>query len=88
MQQYEQMLEDMLDQGDSQPAGASQVSRKIDLDHEKIASVLNGDRNFSVACELGVRYPTLRAMLNRGDLNLRIAVSSYKYILCIFVAYV
>ncbi len=88
VQQYEQMLEDMLDQGDSQPAGASQVSRKIDLDHEKIASVLNGDRNFSVACELGVRYPTLRAMLNRGDLNLRIAVSSYKYILCIFVTYV
>jgi hypothetical protein len=87
VQQYEQMLEDMLDQGDSQPAGASQVSRKIDLDHEKIASVLNGDRNVSVACELGVRYPTLRAMLNRGDLNLRIAVSSYKYILCIFVTY-
>jgi hypothetical protein len=29
VQQYEQMLEDMLDQGDSQPAGASQVSRKV-----------------------------------------------------------
>jgi hypothetical protein len=74
-QQYKQMLEDMFDQGASQ--GASQVSRKLDLDHEKFASVLNGDRNFSVACELGVRYPTLRAVLNRGDLNHRIAVSSY-----------
>lgn len=61
------MLEDMVDEG----AG----SQKVALDQDKIASVLNGDRNFSVACELGVRYPTLRAMLNRGDLNLRIAVS-------------
>jgi len=67
VQQYEQMLEDMVDEG----AG----SQKVALDQDKIASVLNGDRNFSVACELGVRYPTLRAMLNRGDLNLRIAVS-------------
>ena len=56
--QYEQMLEDMVDEG----AG----SQKVALDQDKIASVLNGDRNFSVACELGVRYPTLRAMLNRG----------------------
>ena len=63
------MLEDLIDEG----AG----SQKVDLDHDKIASVLNGDRNFSVACELGVRYPTLRAMLNRADLNLRIAVSLY-----------
>jgi hypothetical protein len=69
VQQYEQMLEDLIDEG----AG----SQKVDLDHDKIASVLNGDRNFSVACELGVRYPTLRAMLNRADLNLRIAVSLY-----------
>jgi hypothetical protein len=74
IQQYEQMLENVLDQGASQ--GEGQVSRKLDLDHEKIASVLNGDRNFSIACELGVRYPTLRAMLNSEDLNLRIAVSS------------
>ena len=50
-------------------------SQKVALDQDKIASVLNGDRNFSVACELGVHYPTLRAMLNRGELNLRIAVS-------------
>jgi hypothetical protein len=66
VQQYEQMLEDMVDKG----AG----SKKVALDQDKIASVLNGDRNFSVACELGVRYPTLRAMLNHGDLNLCIAV--------------
>ncbi len=69
VQQYEQtrMLEDMVDEGAE--------SQKVALDQDKIASVLNGDRNFSVACESGVRYPTLRAMLNRGELNLRIAVS-------------
>ncbi len=54
VQQYEQMLEDMVDKGDG--------SQKLALDQDKIASVLNGDRNFSVACELGERYPTLRAM--------------------------
>jgi hypothetical protein len=31
---------------------------------------LTGDRNFSISCELGVRYPTLRAMMNREDLHL------------------
>ena len=67
VQQYKQMLEDMVDEG----AG----SQKVALDQDKIASILNRDRNFSVACELGVRYPTLRAMLNRGDLNLRMAMS-------------
>ncbi len=61
------MLEDMVDEG----AGSQKVAR----DQDKIASVLNGDTNFSVACKLGVGYPTLRAILNRGDLNLRIAVS-------------
>ena len=68
VQQYEQMLEDMID--DSR-AG----SRPIDMDQEKIEKALTGDRNFSISCELGVRYPTLKAMLNREDLHLRKAVS-------------
>ena len=30
-------------------------------------------------CELGVRYPSLRAMMNRADLNLRYSVRFYSY---------
>ncbi len=37
---------------------------------------LTGDRNFSISCELGVRYPTLLAMINREDLHLQKAVRS------------
>ena len=76
VQQYEQMLEDMID--DSR-AG----SRPIEMNQEKIEKALNGDRNFSIFCELGVRYPTLKAMLNREDLHLCIAVS-ISHILVIF----
>ena len=32
------------------------------------------DRNFNVACETGIRYPTLPAMLNRDALLIRISV--------------
>ena len=56
VQQYEKMLEDMIDVPESQT---------VTSDHDKISAVLNEDRNFSIACELGVRYPTLKAMLNR-----------------------
>ena len=34
------------------------------------------DRNFNVACETGIRYPTLPAMLNRDALLIRISVRS------------
>ena len=64
VQQYEQMLKICLT-----------ILIPIDLDQAKIEQTLNGDRNFSISCELGVRYPTLKAMLNREDLHLRIAVS-------------
>jgi hypothetical protein len=69
IQQYEQMLEDMVEDGDTSGP------QTIELDHDKIAAVLNEDRNFSISCELGLRYPTLKAMINRADLNLRISVS-------------
>ena len=41
-----------------------------------MAKALTGDRNFSISCELGVRYPTLLAMINREDLHLRKSVRS------------
>ena len=63
------MLEDMVEDGDTSGP------QTIQLDHDKIAAVLNEDRNFSISCELGLRYPTLKAMINRADLNLRISVS-------------
>ena len=34
------------------------------------------DRNFNVACETGIRYPTLPAMLNRDAMLIRISVRS------------
>ena len=37
-------------------------------DSEKIQPALEGDRNFSISCELGLQYPTLKAMLNKGRL--------------------
>ena len=67
VQQYEQMLEDMLDVNESD-------ARKLAINHDKIEQALTGDRNFSISCELGVRYPMLKAMLNREDLHIRISV--------------
>ena len=67
VQQYEQMLEDMLDVNESD-------ARKLAINHDKIEQALTGDRNFSISCELGVRYPMLKAMLNREDMHLRISV--------------
>ena len=87
VQQYEQMLEDMLDDN-------NYASRPLELDQAKIEQSLTSDRNFSISCELGVRYPTLKAMLNRDDLHLRITVSSgiysmYNlYIYHIYVVYI
>jgi hypothetical protein len=73
IQQYEQMLEDMLDHDNDY------ASRPLELDQAKIEQALTSDRNFSISCEIGVRYPTLKAMLNRDDLHLRISVSSRIY---------
>ena len=35
--------------------------------HFLIQQALTGDRNFRIACELGVQYPTLKAMQSRED---------------------
>jgi hypothetical protein len=70
LQQYEQMLEDMVGPGEA---------RAIQLDRTRMEQALTGDRNFSISCELGVRYPSLRAMMNRTDLHLRCSVRVYLY---------
>ena len=74
VQQYEQMLEDLLD-GNEDAAGES-VSRPVAFDHVKMQQALSSDRNFSISCELEVRYPVLKALLNRRDMHIRAAVSS------------
>ena len=51
-------------------AGESE-SRQVAMDQEKIQQALTGGSNFSIACELGVRYPVLKAKLNREDLHIR-----------------
>jgi hypothetical protein len=79
VQQYEQMLEDMLDDSESRP---------IAMDQAKIEQALNGDRNFSISCELGVRYPTLKAMLNHEDLHLRMAVSVFHILVIFYSCYI
>ena len=74
VQQYEQMLEDMLD-GNEEAAAGESVSRPVAIDYDKMQQALSSDRNFSVSCELGVRYPVLKAVLNREDMHIRTAVS-------------
>jgi hypothetical protein len=69
VQQYEQMLEDMLDVKDGD-------ARKLAMEQDKIEKALSGDRNFSISCELGVRFPTLKAILNRQNLHIRASVST------------
>ena len=56
-------------------------ARAIQMDRTRMEKALAGDRNFSISCELGVRYPSLRAMMNREDLHLRVSVRFrlYKY---------
>ncbi len=65
LQQYEQLLEDMIG-----PGGA----RNIQMEKTRMENALTGDRNFSISYELGVQYPSLLAMMNRKDLHLRMSV--------------
>ncbi len=58
------------------------MSRPVVFDRDKMQQALFSDRNFSVSCELGVRYPVLKAVLNREDMHIRTAVS-----LCTFSIY-
>ena len=67
------MLADLLEAADCPTTGT------IAVDSLKIRQALEGDRNFSISCELGLRYPTLKAMLNRQDLHLRMSVCTYTW---------
>jgi hypothetical protein len=85
LQQYKQLLEDMVGPGE-----ASQLQ----WDRSRMEKALTDDRNFSISCELGACYPSLRAimMMNRDDLYLRTLVrfhfNGYAYhILCICFVY-
>ncbi len=78
------MLEDMVGPGEA---------RAIQLDRTRMEQALAGDRIFSISCELGVRNPSLRAMMNRayfasalfGKLPLICLYLSYAmYMLCIY----
>ena len=71
LQQYEQILTDLLDVAEGSATG------KLVVDSAKIQQALEGDKNFSIAWELGLRYPTLKAMLNRDELHIRILVCLY-----------
>ena len=44
--------------------------------HQATSTHVLCDSNFNVACETGIRYPTLPAMLNRDAMLIRISVRS------------
>jgi hypothetical protein len=74
------MLEDLVDDQDVE---ARPLIGIIGLGSSQDRKAFHGDKNFSMSCELGVCYPTLKAMLNREDLHLRVGIS----LLFIFLAY-
>ncbi len=71
LQQYEQILTDMLD------VAEGPVTGQLAVDIVNIQQILEGDRNFSIACELRLRYPTLKAILNRDEVHIRVLVYLY-----------
>ena len=64
LRNYERLLSEL--EGFPDAAGDKYATDSINL----------CDRNFNVACETGIRYPTLPAMLNRDAILLRISVRS------------
>jgi hypothetical protein len=49
-------------------------SAPVEEDQYLVESVALADRNFNVACETGIRYPSLVAMLNRRSMLWRVTV--------------
>ena len=58
--QYEQMLEDMIDDTRTE-------SRPIEMEMDKIEKALNDDRDFCISCELGLHYPALGPASSHGS---------------------
>ena len=66
---YLQTYETLLNEINMHPGSAL-----VDDDQFLVESVALSDRNFNLACETGIRYPTLVAMLNRRSMLWRTTV--------------
>ena len=66
---YLQTYETLLKEINMHPGSAL-----VDDDQFPVESVALSDRNFNLACETGIRYPTLVAMLNRRSMMWRTTV--------------
>ena len=69
---YLQTYETLLDQLKSHPDSDQVLQDQYDVETHALA-----DRNFNVPCELGIRYPSLVAMLNRREMMWRPSVIIY-----------
>ena len=69
LQTYETLLNLDLKEINMHPGSAP-----VDDDQFLIESVALSDRNFNLACETGIQYPTLAAMLNRRSMMWRTTV--------------
>ena len=66
---YLQTYETLLKEINMHPGSA-----QVDDDQFLVESVALSDRNFNLACETGIRYPTLVATLNRRSMMWRTTV--------------
>jgi hypothetical protein len=62
LQQHENLLQDLSD-------------LQEENNNEEVESINEIDRNYNLACETGLRYPSLQAMFDRKNLTCRISVS-------------
>jgi hypothetical protein len=79
---YLQTYEALLKQLNSHPGSAP-----VGDDQYQVECVALSDRNFNLACETGIRYPSLVAMLNRPSMLRRMTVMYldvhvYAYMYC------
>ncbi len=65
LQTYETLLKEINEHPGSAP---------VEDDQYLVESVALADRNFNIACETGIRYPSLVAMLNRRSMLWRATV--------------
>ena len=68
LQHYESILKELEGHPD-QTSESSSPQDSYARDRKQL-----GDHNFNVACETGLRYPTLQAMLNRDAMKVRMTV--------------
>ncbi len=60
---YLQTYENLLKEINLHPGSAAVPDDQYHVEHIALA-----DRNFNLACETGIHYPSLIAMLNRSDM--------------------